>query len=99
MAELSEASRALVHRAIAAWTGDSPQAAEYRKLYEAELDRTRVACSGTTSLNDRGDYVRIDGPHVWIEFSCQGGIVVRDQIHYHTIWRDRVTDYDAEFSF
>ena len=37
--------------------------------------------------------VRIDGPHVWIEFACQGSD------HYHTIWRDRATDYGAEFSF
>jgi Protein of unknown function (DUF3500) len=38
------------------------------------------------------DYVRIDGPRVWTEFCCQG------DDHYHTNWRDRVTDYGAEFS-
>ena len=47
----------------------------------------------SADLDDRGDYVRIDGPHVWIEFACQGSD------HYHTIWRDRATDYGAEFSF
>ena len=99
VSELSDASKTFVKQAIAAWTGDSPQAAEYQKLYNAELDQTQVAISGTTTLTTRGDYVRIDGPHVWIEFSCQNGIVVRNQIHYHTIWRDRVTDYGAEFSF
>ena len=76
-----------------AWTGDSPQGAEYLKLYEADLDRTRVAYSGTTNLGDRGDYVRLDGPRVWIEFATQGSD------HVHTIWRDRLTDYGAEFSF
>lgn len=99
VSELSAASKSLVKQAIAAWTGDNAQAAEYRKRYYAELDRTKVAYSGATTLNNHGDYVRIDGPHVWIEFACQGGIVFRNQIHYHTIWRDRVTDYGAEFSF
>lgn len=90
---LSAASKKLVRQAINAWTGDSVQGAEYRKRYEAELGQTKVAWSGTTALSGEGDYVRIDGPHVWIEFCCQGSD------HYHTIWRDRTTDYGAEFSF
>ena len=94
VSELSEASKDFVRKAIAAWTGDSPQGVEYRKLYEAELDKVKVAYSGTTNVGgDRGDYVRIDGPRVWIEFATQGSD------HYHTIWRDRLTDYGAEFSF
>jgi len=93
VSELSDASKKLVKQAIAAWTGDTAQGAEYRKLYYAELNQTKVAYSGATALSDEGDYVRIDGPHVWIEFACQASD------HYHTIWRDRVTDYGAEFSF
>lgn len=94
VSELSDASKDFVRKAIAAWTGDSPQGVEYRKLYEAELDKVKVAYSGTTNVGgDRGDYVRIDGPRVWIEFATQGSD------HYHTIWRDRLTDYGAEFSF
>jgi Protein of unknown function (DUF3500) len=93
VSELSDASKDFVRKAIAAWTGDSPQGAEYRKLYEAELDKVKVSYSGTTNLSDRGDYVRIDGPRVWIEFATQGSD------HIHTIWRDRLTDYGAEFSF
>ena len=93
VSELSDASKDFVRKAIAAWTGDSPQGVEYRKLYEAELDKVKVAYSGTTNLSDRGDYVRIDGPRVWIEFATQGSD------HVHTIWRDRLTDYGAEFSF
>ena len=92
VSELSDASKNLVKKAIAAWTGDAVQA-EYQKLYFAELEQTKVAYSGDPSLDDTGDYVRIDGPHVWIEFACQSSN------HYHTIWRDRVTDYGAEFSF
>jgi hypothetical protein len=45
------------------------------------------------TLGEVGDCVRIDGPRVWIKFRCQRGI------HYHKIWRDRVSDYGAEFSF
>jgi hypothetical protein len=93
VSELSEASKDFVRKVIAAWTGDSPQGDEYRKLYDAELDRVKVSYSGTTNVGDRGDYVRIDGPRVWIEFCSQGSD------HYHTIWRDRLTDYGAEFSF
>ena len=53
-----------------------------------------MAYSGTTNVGgDRGDYVRLDGPRVWIEFATQGSD------HVHTIWRDRLTDYGAEFSF
>jgi hypothetical protein len=92
--ELSDASKAFVRKAIAAWVGDSPQGLAYQKLYEAELDTVKVAYSGTPNVgNDRGDYVRLDGPRVWIEFATQGND------HYHTIWRDRLTDYGAEFSF
>ena len=90
---LSPASKALVKQAISAWTGDTAQAAVYRKRYYAELDQTRVAYSGATALSAGGDYVRLDGPHLWIEFACQGSD------HYHTIWRDRASDYGAEFSF
>ncbi len=93
VSELSDASKNFVKKAIAAWTGDSPQGAEYRKLYEADLDKVKVSYSGATAVSDRGDYVRIDGPRVWIEFACQGSD------HVHTIWRDRLTDYGAEFSF
>jgi hypothetical protein len=93
VSELSDTSKEFVKKAIAAWVGDSPQGAEYRKLYEADLDKIKVSYSGTTDVGERGDYVRIDGPRVWIEFATQGSD------HYHTIWRDRLTDYGAEFSF
>ncbi len=93
VSELSAASKDLVKRVIAAWTGDTPQGDEYRKLYYAGLDRVKVSYSGSPTIDDNGDYVRIDGPRVWIEFCCQG------DDHYHTIWRDRLTDYGAEFSF
>ena len=82
-----------VAKLYTAWTDDSPQGAEYRKLYMADLDRVKVSYSGSPALKDRGDYVRLDGPRVWIEYATQGSD------HVHTIWRDRLSDYGAEFSF
>ncbi|MGC4046254.1 MAG: DUF3500 domain-containing protein [Armatimonas sp.] len=96
--ELSTAQKQLLKTAITAWVSTSPNAASYQALYESELDQTYVAYSGTTAFTNQGDYVRIDGPHVWIEFVCQNGIVV-NEIHYSSIWRDRVTDYNAAFGF
>lgn len=96
---LTSAQQSLLKIAIAAWTQNSPLASTYQSLYEAELSSTYVAYSGTTTFNNQGDYVRIDGPHVWIEFVCQSGVVVSNQIHFHTIWRDRVTDYNAAYGF
>src|SRR5579864_965026 len=94
VSELSDDSKDFVRKAIEAWAGDSPQGLEYRKLYLAELDKVKVSYSGTTNVGgELGDYVRLDGPRVWIEFATQGSD------HYHTIWRDRLTDYGAEFSF
>ena len=68
-------------------------------IYEDELDETYVAFSGNAALTGNADYVRIDGPSVWMEFLGQTGIVYANQIHYHTIWRDHERDYGAEFSF
>jgi hypothetical protein len=60
--------------------------------YTAELDNTYILYSGTTALDTKNDYVRIDGPHVWIEFSVQNGIIMSG-VHHHSVWRDRVNDY------
>ena len=93
LGELSDTAKGFVKKAIMAWTGDTAQGAEYRKLYEADLDKIKVSFSGTPNVgNAAGDYVRLDGPRVWIEFATQGND------HYHTIWRDRLADYGAEFT-
>lgn len=89
---LSRTAQNFVQQAILAWTGDSPQAADYRRRYFAELDQTRIAYSGTGDLKEVADYVRIDGPQVWIELACQPSRT-EFPIHFHTVWRDRVTDY------
>ena len=89
---------AFVLAAIKPWVRDVDAAAAERLLavYEKELDDTFITYAGDPSLTEAGDYARIDGPSVWIEFAVQGG---RGGGHYHTVWRDRRRDYGALFDF
>jgi len=100
---LSSAVQAKVLAAIAAWVNDldPATAATYLTTYQNELANTYVcyasntsAVAGTASsfLTANTDYVRIDGPSVWIEFACQNGVVLSG-IHYHTVMRDHTRDY------
>lgn len=101
---LSSAVQANVLATIAAWVNDvdSSSAAKYLTLYQNELANTYVCYSTNTNgtsgnaasfFTANTDYVRIDGPSVWIEFVCQNGVVVSGQIHYHTVMRDHTRDY------
>ena len=98
---LSDEQKTLVLDAMRPWVQDADDATaeELLATYEDELNDTYIAFSGDATLSNHSDYVRIDGPSVWIEFVCQDGIVYSSQIHYHTIWRDHARDYGAEFSF
>ena len=82
------------------WVQDSDDAtaASLMSTYTSQLAGTYIAYSGTGNLTSTGDYVRIDGPNVWIEFACQTGVVYRSQIHYHSVWRDHARDYGGNFS-
>jgi Protein of unknown function (DUF3500)/Secretion system C-terminal sorting domain len=84
---------------------DATTAASLMALYTSELNDTYIAFTGSatvgsasTFLSTNTNYVRIDGPHVWIEFVCQTGVVFPSQIHYHTVWRDHVSDYGVDLS-
>ncbi|MEU8663843.1 DUF3500 domain-containing protein [Actinoplanes philippinensis] len=98
---LTPRQRKLVLAAIKPWVANADDATTQQllKIYERELDQTFVAISGGTALDTHGDYVRIDGPSVWVEFICQTGVVYSDQIHYHTVYRDHTRDYGGEFDF
>lgn len=91
---LSADQKRLVLAAIAGYVNDiaDDAAASILKRYKNELDNTYIAYSGTMALTARNDYIRIDGPSVWIEFSMQHGIVLSGN-HPHSLWRDRTTDY------
>jgi len=91
---LSDDQQALVLAAINTYVDDvdDADAAAILARYQSQLDDTYVAFSGSTSMTEKGDYIRIDGPSVWIEFSMQNGIVLSGA-HPHAVWRDKQTDY------
>lgn len=92
--ELTDGQKSLLLAAINTYVGDlaDADAATILARYQSELDDTHVAFSGSTAMDAQGDYVRIDGPSVWIEFSQQNGIVLSGA-HPHAVWRDEQTDY------
>lgn len=104
---LSTAQQNLVIAAMQNYVGDldSTTATSLMSLYTSELNSTYIAFTGSatagsasTFLSTNTNYVRIDGPHVWIEFVCQTGVVFPSQIHYHTVWRDHVSDYGVNLA-
>ncbi len=98
---LTSAQQSQVRDMIEAWCDDADDAtaktilAPYKE--KKTLAQTYVGYSGDGTLAIQGDYIRIDGPRVWIEFVVQNGIVFNASYHYHTIWRDKVADYGGDF--
>jgi hypothetical protein len=92
---LSSEQKQLLINVIKTYTNDidDANAAVFLATYTADLDNTYVLYSGTTSVNSKNDYFRIAGPKVWIEFIVAGGIVFPSSVHFHSVWRDRLTDY------
>ena len=103
VSSLNAAQRTAVKNAIRGWVEDAPGELSSALMgdytSDAALAQTRIAWSGATTPTVAGSYVRIDGPRLWIEFVCQNGIVFPDQIHFHTIWRDKEKDYGGSFRF
>lgn len=89
---LSSDKQALVLAAIKTYVDDVADSASIITKYTNELSGTYIAYSGSTGLTAKNDYVRIDGPSVWIEYSCQNGVVLSGT-HPHSVWRDKSTDY------
>lgn len=97
--QLTTAQQQLVIDAMAPWVKDADDAtgAALLNYYQSQLANTYIAYSGTGNLSTNSDYVRIDGPNVWIEFVVQNGAEFPSQIHYHTLYRDRARDYGGNF--
>jgi len=97
---LSSSDQALVQAVITAYV--NTQATEYATdllgtyLSDTSLALTYVAYSGSGTVTTNGDYFRIEGPRLWIEFSVQKGVIFSSDIHYHTIWRDKYGDYGGK---
>jgi Protein of unknown function (DUF3500)/Immunoglobulin I-set domain len=96
-ANLSSTHQALVQEVIKSYvnTQGNDVASDLLSAYlsDTALASTYVAYSGSGTVTTRGDYFRINGPRVWIEFSVQSGVIVRNDIHYHTVWRDKAAEY------
>jgi hypothetical protein len=92
--DLEPQKQALVLAAIETYVRDinPPDADDILARYRTELADTFFAYSGTPTVKAENDYVRIDGPSVWIEISMQPGRSLPG-IHPHSIWRDRRADY------
>ncbi|PWJ59319.1 uncharacterized protein DUF3500 [Dyadobacter jejuensis] len=101
---LSSTAQAKVLAAMDPWLDDLNEstAANYKARYTADLADTYVTYSGNSSglsgtsssfFTANADYVRIDGPGIWIEFICQTGVVYPSLIHYHSVYRDHDQDY------
>jgi hypothetical protein len=91
---LSANEKKLVLNAITTYVSDIDEvdAVKIMRKYKKELDNTYISYSGTTGMTTQNDYVRIDGPSVWIEYSCQHGIAMPGT-HPHSVWRDKTNDY------
>lgn len=94
LSETSPEVQALVLAAVETYVRDVNEAGADKIMarYSAELADTFLGFSGTRTVNAENDYVRIDGPSVWIEFSLQPGRSVPG-IHPHSVWRDKTADY------
>ncbi|MFF9206592.1 DUF3500 domain-containing protein [Streptomyces sp. NPDC014986] len=95
VSDLPAEQRQMVSEAVRAWVGDSDErvADALMAQYEAEFDRTYVGWAGSTDRDEPGSYVRIDGPRLWIEFSNQAQTGSGDELHYHSVYRDKQRDY------
>lgn len=92
---LNAAQKKLIRNAIKLYVNDLDPAtvAAVMADYTADLDNSYVAYSGSGTMSQEGDYVRIDGPRVWIEYSGQGSRDIPGTVHPHSVWRDRQSDY------
>lgn len=92
---LTAAQKDLLLAAIKTYVDDLDDKAATAVLakYKSELDETYVSYYGGTTMAEKGDYILIDGPSVWIEWSMQSGIIIKNGVHPHSVWRDRKSDY------
>ena len=92
---LDATQKALVLAGIKTYVADidSANAVTIMTKYTSQIDDTYLAFVGGGTMIAQGDYIRIDGPSVWIEYQAQGGVIIRTATHPHSVWRDRTGDY------
>ena len=98
LGELSAAQQQLALQAIKRYVGDldAATAAPILARYSAELPATYVAFVGSGTLGKDNDYIRLDGPSLWLEYSGQPSRDFPGTVHPHSVWRDRTTDYGGQ---
>lgn len=99
VSKLNNTQKALLMKAIATYVEDinATDAKQYMDKYTSEMADTVIGFSGTTALNSEDDYVRVDGPSIWIEFSLQSNKSTNEEgNHPHSVWRDKTDDYGGQ---
>ncbi len=94
LGEVTPEVQALVLAAVETYVRDvtDADADTIMAKYKAEIADTYIGFTGTPTVTAENDYVRIDGPSVWIEFSMQPGRSLPG-VHPHSVWRDKSADY------
>ncbi len=106
LSTLSSASQNNFLLALHPWLNDLPYELKTKMLntYTAEMADTYISYSGNATANSGnpnsflmadGDYVRIDGPSVWIEFMVKKGTLFTADMQYQTVYRDHTRDYNG----
>lgn len=92
---LNKKQQQRVIEAIALYVNDldTETAKVFIKKYTEELVNTFIAYSGSVNMDQVSDYIRIDGPSIWIEYSAQPSRDVKGASHPHSVWRDKTSDY------
>ena len=108
VSSMTAEQQALVTAAIKKWVNDfAPAISEPLLTAYTSADayaHTYVAWGGSEDVTAGpdveidGTYMRIDGPRLWLEVACQGGVVIQGITHYHTIYRDKQFDYGNELT-
>ncbi|MEY4488651.1 MAG: hypothetical protein RIQ79_1159 [Verrucomicrobiota bacterium] len=99
---LTTTQQGYVRSYIQSWVNNhaGPRASELLAIYMSDqaLAETYVGYAGSsTTLAANGNYFRVDGPRLWIEFVVQGGVWDSSGVHDHAVWRDKLADYGAAY--
>lgn len=96
--DLPAARQTLVLNAIKLYVNDldPATAAAILERYTAELADTYLAYTGSGTMSQPTDYIRLDGPGIWLEFSGQPSRDFPGTIHPHSVWRDHRSDYGGQ---
>ena len=92
---LNSAKQKEISKVIALYINDldAATAKQLMAKYTSELTDTYLSFSGSGTMNQENDYIRIDGPTLWIEYTVQPSRDFPGTTHPHSVWRDRKMDY------